>query len=274
MERKERTKQPTANISKYLKQIWDGISTYRILSLAGSISFFGAMSIAPLFVIVTYFSGFLFGESASKGELFRHLRYYVGSNAAELIEKAVVYASTHPGKYPLIFSIIIAAWGATGFFQEIRGSLHLIWEVKDKEGILAFLGRQGHAITGVFIYGVICVAVFALYAFLSSFSLFWGKLTALIEVIFSFVVLTISFAIAYKFFSGAKAKWISALKGASFSSVLFIFGRVLFSIYLKRAVSISLYAAMGSLMALLLWLYISSVIFLVGAEIARFSEKK
>lgn len=252
-----------------LKEVIEGYFFHKLPNLSASIAFYGALSIAPLFIIITYLSGIVFGEKALKGELFIFLQFYVGSGSAQLIEKAVGYAKTHSSRLSLVFSMVVAVWGSALFFQEVRHSLHLIWGIKDKDGIVGFLGKKGYAITGVFIYGVIGVAGFGFYAFLSSFSLFAGQLAAVIEMTISFFVLTFSFAVAYKLFSGAKVKWRQALAGASFSSALFICGRFVFSIYLKMAVSSSLYAAMGSLMTILLWLYFSSLIFLIGAEISK-----
>jgi membrane protein len=251
------------------KEVTEGYFSHKLPNISAAIAFYGALSIAPLFIIITYLSAIIFGDKALKGELFTFLQFYVGSGSAQLIEKAVGYAKTHSSRLSLVFSMVVAVWGSALFFQEIRHSLHLIWGIKDKDGLVGFLGKKGYAITGVFIYGVIGAAGFGFYAFVSSFSLFAGKLTALVEMTISFFVLTFSFAVAYKFFSGAKVRWNQALTGASFSSALFICGRFMFSMYLKMAVSSSLYAAMGSLMTILLWLYFSSLIFLIGAEIAK-----
>jgi len=253
----------------FLKEVIENYSEHNIPGQSASIAFYGALSITPLFIIITYISAVIFGKKALKGELFSYLQFYVGGAAAQLIEKAVGYAKNHSGRLSLTIGVLVAIWASAFFFQEIRHSLHTIWGVKDKRGISGFLGKKGYAITGVFLYGVIGAAVFGFYAFISSFSLFVGKLTALIELTISFFVLDFSFAIAYKLFSGAKVKWTNALTGASFASFLFICGRILFSIYLKIAVSTSLYAAIGSLMTILLWLYFSSLFFLLGAEIAK-----
>lgn len=254
---------------KFLEEVVENYSHHKIPNLSASIAFYGALSIAPLFIIITYLSGVIFGEKALKGELFSYLQFYVGSGSAQLIERAVGYARTHSSRLSLVVSMIVAVWASALFFQEIRHSLHTIWGIKDKRGIAGFLGKKGYAITGVFLYGAIGAAVFGFYAFISSFSFFAGSMIAFIEMTISFVVLTFSFAIAYKLFSGAKVRWASAFIGGSFSSFLFIGGRIIFSIYLKLAVSTSLYAAMGSLMTILLWLYFSSLFFLLGAEIAK-----
>ncbi|MCX7831254.1 MAG: YihY/virulence factor BrkB family protein, partial [Acidobacteria bacterium] len=178
----------------FITEVIDGYFSHKLPNLSASIAFFGALSIAPLFIIITYLSGFILGEKALKGELFSYLQFYVGSGSAQLIEKAVAYAKTHSSKLSLVVSMVVAVWGSALFFQEIRHSLHIIWGVKDKEGIVGFLGKKGHAITGVFLYGVIGVAVFSFYAFFSSFLLIAGQLAALIEIAISFFILAICFA--------------------------------------------------------------------------------
>lgn len=252
-----------------IKSVIEGYRRHNLSNLSASIAFFGALSIAPFFVIITYIFAMLFGESAIKGELFLNLKFYVGSPSASIIEKAVSFAKTHSGKYSLIVSSVVLLCASSILFQKIWHSLHIIWEIKDKGGFIGFIGKKGYALTGVFLYGMIGALCFGLYAFLSSFSLIFGKLLALFEVLISFIVLTISFSLAYKLFSGAKVKFLAAIKGAIFASILFIIGRILFSFYIKWALSSSLYAVMGSLMTILLWLYFSSLFFLIGAEIAK-----
>lgn len=238
-------------------------------SLAASLAFFGALSLAPLLVVVTYLAGLIFGKSAVHGDLFAHLRFYTGSEAAGLLERAVAYARTHGGHYPLLFSGIVALWGSASLFQEMRLALHRIWGVPDKEGLRGFIGRKGHALTGVFVYGFLAVLLLWAYTFFSAFSVLAGTNAVIVEESLSLIVGTIAFMFSYRLFSGAKVPWRAAAAGGTFAAALFLASRFILTWYFARAASVSVYAAMGSLMALLLWLYISNVVFLLGAEMAR-----
>ncbi len=259
----------------FLSNVSKGYTVHKVPNLAASLSFFGALSLAPLLVVITYLAAIIFGKRAVQGELFSHLQYYIGTEAAGLLERAVAYAKTHGGHYPLIFSAAIAFWGSSSLFQEMRFALHKIWGVPDREGFRGFLGRKGHALTGVVVYGALAIILLWAYAFFSAFPFFGGVYSVLVEEVMSLIVGGIAFTLSYRLFSGAKVPWRAAAAGGTFASALFLAGRFVLTWYFARAVSVSVYAAMGSLMALLIWFYVSNIAFLIGAEIARvLGEKK
>lgn len=255
--------------ASFIADISKGYAAHRVPNLAASLAFFGALSLAPLLVVITYLAGIIFGTRALHGELFVHLEFYLGSEAAQLLQRAVAYARTHGGHYPLLFSGIVALWGSASLFQEMRLALHRIWGIPDKEGFRGFLGRKGHAFAGVFVYGFFAVILLWVYAFLSAFSAFVGTAMVVIEEVMSLLVGSIAFMLAYRLFSGAKVPWRAAAVGGTFAAALFLAGRFILTWYFARVASVSVYAAMGSLMALLLWLYVSNIAFLIGAEMAR-----
>ena len=171
----------------FLSEIIDGYNSHRLQNLAASVAFFGALAIAPLFIIITYLAALIFGERALKGELFSFLQFYVGSSSAQLIEKAIGYAKANLSRTGLIFSMVVAIWGSALFFQETYYSLHIIWGSKPKEGIVGFLGKKGYAITGVFLSGVIAVALFGLYTFFHLFLSLQEELQQLLRWLFHFL---------------------------------------------------------------------------------------
>lgn len=253
----------------FISTVSKGYTVHKVPNLAASLSFFGALSLAPLLVVITYLAAIIFGKRAEQGELFVHLKFYLGTEAAGLLERAVAYAKTHGGHYPLIFSALIAFWGSSSLFQEMRFALHKIWGVPDREGFRGFLGRKGHALTGVIVYGLLAIILLWAYAFFSAFPFLVGTYSVIIEEGMSLAVGSIAFTLSYRLFSGAKVPWKAAIVGATFASALFLAGRFVLTWYFARAVSVSVYAAMGSLMALLIWFYVSNIAFLIGAEIAR-----
>jgi len=259
----------TGALVSFIRNISKGYAEHKVPNLAASLAFFGALSLAPLLVVITYLAAMIFGRRAVHGELFVHLQFYIGSEAAGLLERAVAYAKTHGGHYPLMFSAAIAFWGSSSLFQEMRFALHRIWGVPDREGFRGFLGRKGHALTGVVVYGLLAIILLWAYAFFSAFSVLGGPSAVIVEELLSLLVGTIAFMLSYRLFSGAKVPWRAAAAGGSFAAALFLAGRFVLTWYFARAVSVSVYAAMGSLMALLIWLYISNIAFLIGAEMAR-----
>ena len=139
---KKATAEDRGAFLSFLSNVSKGYTVHKVPNLAASLSFFGALSLAPLLVVITYIAAIIFGKRAVQGELFVHLQYYIGTEAAGLLERAVAYAKTHGGHYPLIFSAAIAFWGSSSLFQEMRFALHKIWGVPDREGFRGFLGRK------------------------------------------------------------------------------------------------------------------------------------
>jgi membrane protein len=255
--------------ASFVSDIMRGCSAHNVSNLAASLAFYGALSLAPLLVVIAYLAGLIFGRRAIHGELFAHLQFYLGDNAAQLLERAVAYARTHAGHYPVFISSIVVLGSAASLFQEIRSALHRIWGVPDRDGWRGFLGRKGHAFAGVFVYGFLAVVLLGAYAFLSAFSVLGGTAAIIVEEASSLFVVSGSFMLSYRLFSGAKVPWKAAAAGGTFAATLFLAGRFILTWYFARAASVSVYAAMGSLMALLLWLYVSNISFLIGAEMAR-----
>lgn len=97
--KKKAGKMKKGNIAK---KVVEGYFSHKLPNISAAIAFYGALSIALLFKIITYFSAIFFGEKALKGELFTFLQFYVGSGSAQLIEKAVGYARTHSSWLSLV----------------------------------------------------------------------------------------------------------------------------------------------------------------------------
>lgn len=253
----------------FVADILRGYSAHRVQELAAALAFYGALSVAPLLVVVTYLTGNFLGQHAAQGELFARLQSHLGDRVAQLLARAVANASPRPGHYPALIGGVVALMSAAGLFQQVRTSLRRIWGVPDEEGLRGFLRRKGLAFVGIFLFVPLVGMLLGAYAVLSAFFVLGSAAAAVAEEALSLLVLGGTFMLAYRQLAGASVPWGAAAVGGGFAATLFLAGRFLLTWYFARAAAVSVYAAVGSLMALLLWLFFSAQVFLLGAEVAR-----
>ena len=91
----------------------------------------------------------------------------------------------------------------------------------------------------------------------------------ILDLLISFVVITVLFAVIFKVLPDAKTEWRDILPGALASGILFMAGKFAISFYIGKSNVGSTYGAAGSLVVLLLWVYYSAMILYLGAEFAK-----
>jgi membrane protein len=98
---------------------------------------------------------------------------------------------------------------------------------------------------------------------------FSAEVLEVLNFIISFALISVMFAAIYKVLPGAKLSWRDVLVGAVVTALLFTVGKFLIGLYLGRSLVASSYGAAGALIVVLLWIYYSPQIFLLGAEFTK-----
>lgn len=253
----------------FVADVLGGWSAHRVQELAAALAFYGAISVAPLLVVVTYLAGTLLGQRAAQGELFVGLQSQFGDRVAQLLEQAVANARPRPGHYPALIGGAALLASTAGLFQQVRTALRRIWGAPEEAGLRGFVRRKGLGFAGIFLFGLLVGVLLGAYSVLSAFFVLGGATAVVVEEASSLLVLGGTFMLAYRLLAGVHVPWAAAAAGGAFAATLFLAGRFLLTWYLARAAAVSVYAAVGSLMALLLWLSFSAQAFLLGAEVAR-----
>jgi membrane protein len=246
-------------------------------SMGAAIAYYTVFSIAPLLVIVTAVAGFLFGYEAVNGELYGQLRGLVGENGALAIQ-ALVKSVSEPveGTIALIIGVLIMFIGATGVFSELQSALDRIWEVPRRERsntwlelirtrLLAF-GMVLSLAFLLLVSLVVSAAISAIGVIWDGWLGHWDIVLQLLNFFSSFVVFTIVFALMYRFLPRTTVGWNDVWLGAMVTSLLFLAGKFLIGLYIGKSGIVSGFGAAGSLVTLLIWVYYSAQIFLLGAE--------
>jgi len=184
-------------------------------------------------------------------------------------------AATFLGSVTLLF-------GALGVFGELQNSLNTIWEVKPKpakgllDGVKRFVVRRLLSFTMVLGIGFLLLASLVLSAAISAFGEYVGNRwpladfwLQLLNFVISFAVITLLFAMMFKFLPEIKIAWKDVWLGAAVTSALFSLGKFLIGLYLGRSEVGNTFGAAGSLAILLIWIYYSAQILFFGAEFTQ-----
>lgn len=247
---------------------------------AAALAFFTVFSIAPILVVVVALVGLVIGERAVQGELFTQLEEALGSEAAGVVQTAVVNSQIdQSGFIPALVGIVATIIGATTVFAQMQQSLNQIWGVAPRpkrNNLWALLKSRLLSLTIILAIGFIMMVSLLLSVALRSVMAFaeeWlpvpGWAMVGMEWGLSLLVITLLFAAMFKILPDVLLAWRDVLLGAFITALLFTIGRSFISVYLAYTATASAYGAAGSLALLLLWVNYSSMILLFGAAFTR-----
>jgi len=270
----------TASDFKYLiKETFSEWSKDKASRLAAALSYYTLFSIAPLLVIAVAVAGFVFGRTAASGQLIAEARDLLGPQGAQAIQTLMENAGrTGAGVVATVVGVGTLLLGASGAFAQLQDALDTIWEVKPKagrgwKGILRdrFLSFSLVLAIGflLLVSLVVSAALAALGKFLAGALPFSSALMQGVNFAISFAATTFLFALIFKVLPDARIRWRDVWIGAAITALLFSVGRYLIGLYLGRSSVSSAYGAAGSLVALLVWVYYSAQILLLGAEFTQ-----
>jgi membrane protein len=250
--------------------------------LGASLAYYMVFSLAPLLLIAIFAAGLVFGRSAAQHQILGQLRDLVGNEGAEAIRTMLDHASSPgAGLVGSLLSIAMLVFGSLGLFTELQDALNTIWEVRTKDGrglwgivrdrLLSFTMVLGLAFL-LLVSLVISAALSATVQLFGEWRI--GILGHLVNEIVSLVVITLMFAMIFRFLPDAKIKWGDVWLGSALTALLFEGGKFLIGLYLGHSGIASAYGAAGSLAVLLIWLYYSGQIFFFGAELTKVYAKR
>jgi membrane protein len=250
------------------------------LQLGAALAYYTIFSLAPLLLVVIGVAGLAFGREAVQGQLDNQIQGLVGAQGADAIQGMVANASRHKDGGIIATTIAFATilFGATGVFTQLQTSLNHIWNVKQKpgQGIKGLLRARAAAfgmLLGIGFLLLVSLVVSAGLAAVDNYAtgLLPGAETLLRGVNFavSLAVITVLFAMIFRFLPDVKIAWRDVWFGAAVTSLLFTVGKYLIGLYLGNSSVATVYGAAGSLVILLLWTYYSSQILFFGAEVTE-----
>ncbi|NKJ49153.1 hypothetical protein CIC12_20925 [Burkholderia sp. SG-MS1] len=248
----------------------------RCAAMAASIAFYAAFSLAPTLVMVIAVAGWFFGAAAARGELYHHINGLLGDQAAAGVQTIVENAhhSGNAGGIAAIISFSALAIGASATFSSLNTALNQVWPYTGPRtsSVIALVRVRLISfglVLGVAFLLIVSLVLDTVITFVGNW--LWGNspyvvIGNLLQLGVGLLVLAFAFAALLKFLPDATVRWRDAFVGGIVAAVLFSAGKKLFALYLAHAGMATSFGAAGSLAVLLMWLYFSAVVLLLGAE--------
>ena len=247
-------------------------------SMGAAIAYYALFSIAPLLLIAIALAGLVFGQEAARGEIVAQIQGIIGLEGAIAVQ-GLLKSANAPAQDILAMaaSIVTLVIGATTVFGELQSDLDRIWRVPaaaKQSGIWKLLRSRFLSFGLVLGLGflllvslVVSAAIAALGKWGNGFFAGWEALLHVLSLSLSFAITTLLLALIYKLMPRARIAWRDVWFGATVTALMFEIGKFLIGLYLGKTSVASGFGAAGSLVVLLVWVYFSAQIFLLGAEL-------
>ncbi|HWD22933.1 MAG TPA: YihY/virulence factor BrkB family protein [Burkholderiales bacterium] len=249
-------------------------------SKGAALAYYSMFSIAPLLFILISIAGLFFGVDAVRGVVFAQVADLMGENGAEAIQEMLANVSEPAtGRWAAALSTAVLVFGATSVFGQLQTALDTIWEVpaqaesEKRNAVWMFIKGRLLSFGLVLALAFLVVVSLVLSAALSALGKWWGTLFGewtrvahAFDLAVSFGMLVVVFAAIYKVMPRARIEWRDVWTGAAVTAALFTVGKFLIGLYLGKSDIGSSFGAFGSLVIVMVWVYYSAQIFLLGAE--------
>jgi membrane protein len=249
---------------------------------AAGLAYYTVFSLAPLLVFVVTVAGLFIGRSAASEQIVFQLQMIVGEELGGFLEE-LLSAINGPSSAGTITAVSLVGllFGATGIFNQIKNSVNILWGLvprrpRGARDYLQVARSRAIPFLMVFLFGLLLSAVVLIDTVLglvqSRVSVFFPELGAALPSLSRIVVpaLTfVTFALIYKLLPDARVRWRDIWPGALLAALLFLVGRSLLELFLDFSDTGSAFGAAGSLVVLLVWVFFSANMLLLGAEFVK-----
>jgi len=251
--------------------------------LSAAIAFYTIFSIPPLLFIALTVAGNIFDTETAKSHLISQIGGVIGFQTGEFVKSILNNPQKQmDGPLASIFSVIVLVAGASAIFYQIQYALNKIWKVPKKQDLSLFKTVKNRFLSFLLILGIglLFLLVLILSVLLSEIV---GKANGITQNVFLldlinffvlFFTVTILIAIIYRVIPDKEISWTDVWLGASVTGLLFMLGKFGIGIYLNISNTGSAYGVAGSLIVLLIWVYFSTIVFLLGAEFTHVYSKR
>ncbi len=248
------------------------------LSHGAAIAYYTVTSMAPVLLIVVAIAGFVFGTEAAQGAIVEQLSGLMGSQSAQVLQSIVQSAGNRgSGKMATIIGVATLLITASGVFGEMQSSLNVIWKTEPKEGTVSRLVRARLLSLGLvatlgfllLVSLVISTALNAAGTWFNGVVPGFHMILQVVNFLVSLLTVAVLFGAVYKILPDKRLTWGDVAVGAFSTAILFTFGKSLISLYIGSSTIATSYGAAGALIVILIWVYYSAQIFLLGAEFTK-----
>jgi membrane protein len=246
-------------------------------SMGAGIAFYTLFSLTPILLIVIWIASAFSAPDAVQAQVLTQMKMLLGDTGAAAV-RTLLISARYGGKngWSTAVGVVTLLIGATSVFAELQNSLNRIWRTptpQDNRGLWRVVRSRLLSfglVLGVGFLLLVSLIVSAglegVGSWLGTFVADWHELVVGLDIALGFAIATGLFALIYKYVPREQITWGDVWVGALVTATLFTLGKLVIVVYLGRVAFASAYGAAGSFLVLMLWVYYSAQIFLLGAE--------
>lgn len=264
-----------------LKETVEGFIADEAMTRGAAIACYSMFSLAPLLLLMMGMAGLFFGEDAVREAVGTQLAALVGREGAQAIDAVVgedgLQEQTEAGGIGALVSLVFLVITASAVFAELQAALNAIWKAEPRGLSLSYLLRARLLSIGlVAATGFLLLVSLLASAALAALGTWAGStlpqaapLLRAANFGVSFLLTALLFAAIYKVLPDRRLRWRDVAVGALCTALLFTLGKSLIGWYIGGSGIAARYGAGGALIVVLLWVFYSTQVFLLGAEFTR-----
>lgn len=272
---------PSLIVSTY--KAWDADNPFR---LSAVVAYYAVLSLPGLLVIIINLVGLVWGVEIVQGQLTDEISRALGSDAATSIKNMMVETQNEEkSTMATVLGMGTLIFGATGVFYHLQQSLNQIWNIKPKHkfnSIIKMLLDRTRSFAFILVIGFLLLVSFLITTAISSLNNYIRSILPdiivyiafTLDILVSIGIITVLFALIFRYLPDAKIRWKTVWIGALITSVLFVLGKFLLGLYFGEANPGSTYGAAGTIILILLWVSYSCLILFFGAEFTYVYAKR
>jgi membrane protein len=248
--------------------------------LGAALAYYSIFSLGPIVMIAITIAGFFFGEEIVRSQVGESIKGLMGETGAQAVNTMLTGATgdSEKGIVPMLIGLGTLIFAAVGVVVQLKDALNTVWEVEETKasGIWSFIRTYILSIAAVIAVGFLLLVSLLLTAAISAMGKYFSHIApeALMQPIGflgSFLIIAILFAMMFKWLPDAEVSWRDVWTGALLTALLFEAGKFLIGLYIGKQGLESTFGAAASIVVVLIWVYFSAQIVLMGAEFARAS---
>ena len=248
--------------------------------MAAALTFFTVLSLAPLLVMAIGIAGFIYGDQAAEEEIIQRVSEFTSDDIAGIIGGLIKNASLEPesGLIASSVSLFILVFAASGVFSQLHDTFNEIWHVpiEDRSGWWFLLRTRLIGIAVVFIAGALLLATIILSTVLETFGDWWVefypnavKWILLADRGVAFLLTPLVLSVFFWLVPVTKVHWRDVWPAGLLTAALIALSRYVIGFYLRFSSTSEAYGAAGSLVVLLIWVYVIGMVVFYGAAFSH-----
>lgn len=250
------------------------------LRLAAATAFFTTFALPAILIIMIQFIGLIYNPETFSDELFERLRVILGFDSAKQIKEVLEgFQQQADNWYITAGGFLFLMFVATTLFKVVKDSINQLWEIKleHRARFGKRMRQRAKAMAVIVFAGILFLTSLLSDAFIAILSdlikdywpIITGAIIQIVRQLVAIAIVTVWFAVVFKFLPDARTPWNTAFAGAFFTAVLFTAGKFLLGLLLSGSNIGSIYGASGSIVLILLFVFYSSFILYYGATFTK-----